>query len=69
MVGKNAFYVYNTTKLGLVFMSRFIAEEITYLQASSTGLIYTVLKETNQIVAWNKMQRHAVYEGHTKPIL
>ena len=62
---KNAFYVYNTVKLGLVFMSRFIAEEITYLQAAQTGLIYTSLKETNEIVAWNKMHRHAVYKGHT----
>ena len=69
VVGKNAFYVYSTTKLGLVFMSRFIAEEITYLQAAPTGLIYTSLKETNEIVAWNKMQRHGAYKGHTKPIL
>ena len=69
VVGKNAFYVYNTVKLGLVFMSRFIAEEITYLQAAPTGLIYTSLKETNEIVAWNKMHRHAVYKGHSKPIL
>ena len=69
VVGKHAFYVYSTAKLGLVFMSRFIAEEITYLQAASTGLIYTALRETNEIVAWNKMHRHAVYRGHTKPIL
>ena len=34
VVGKNAFYVYNTSKLNLVFMSKFIAEEITYLQAN-----------------------------------
>jgi aspartyl/asparaginyl beta-hydroxylase (cupin superfamily) len=65
VVGKHAFYVFNSTKLNLVFMSRFIAEEITHLQASTTGLIYTSLKETNQIVAWNKMHRHATYEnGH-----
>ena len=69
VVGKNAFYVYSTVKLGLVFMSRFIAEEITYLQAAPTGLIYTALKETNEIVAWNKMNRYATYTGHTKPIL
>ena len=31
VVGKHAFYVYNTEKLSLVFMSRFIPEEITYL--------------------------------------
>lgn len=69
VVGKNAFYVYNTVKLGLVFMSKFIAEEITHIQAAATGLIYTSLKETNEIVAWNKMHRHAVYKGHKKPII
>jgi len=46
-------------------MSRFIAEEITYLQASTTGLIYTSLKETNSIISWNKMHRQATYtNGH-----
>jgi len=69
VVGKHAFYVFNTTKLNLVFMSRFIAEEITYLQASISGLIYTSLKESNQIVAWNKMHRHAEFKGHTQPIV
>jgi len=69
VVGKHAFYVFNTEKLNLVFMSRFIAEEITYLQAAPTGLIYTSLKETNEIVAWNKMHRHATFIGHQKPIL
>ena len=57
VVGKNAFYVFNTSKLNLVFMSNFIAQEITYLQASQTGLIYTSLRETNSIIAWNKMHR------------
>ena len=60
MVGSHAFYVFNTEKLNLVFMSRFIAEEITYLQAAPTGLIYTSLRESNEIVAWNKMHRHAM---------
>ena len=69
VVGKNAFYVYNTIKLGLVFMSRFIAEEITHIQAAATGLIYTSLKETNEIIAWNKMHRHSVYKGHKEPII
>jgi hypothetical protein len=31
VVGKHAFYVFNTAKLNLVFMSKFISEEITYL--------------------------------------
>jgi len=67
VVGKHAFYVFNTSKLNLVFMSRFIAEEITYLQAAPSGLIYTSLKDSNQIVAWNKMHRHAEYtRGHSQ---
>ena len=61
VVGQHAFYVFNIEKLNLVFMSRFIAEEITFLQAAPTGLIYTSLKESNQIVAWNKMHKHANY--------
>lgn len=68
-MGKHAFYVFNTTKLGLVFMSRFISEEITGLEAAPTGLIYTSLKETKEIVAWNKMHRHASYKGHKEHIL
>ena len=64
VVGKHAFYVYDSKKLNLVFMSRFIAEEITWLQASMTGLIYTSLKETNEIVSWNKMHRVKAYKGH-----
>ena len=69
VVGKHAFYVFSTAKLGLVFMSRFIAEEITSLQAAPTGLIYTSLRETNEIVAWNKMHKHASYKGHKEEIL
>lgn len=55
IVGSHAFYVYSTTKLSIVFMSRFIAEELSYVQAAPTGLIYTALRETNEIIAWNKM--------------
>lgn len=72
-VGKHAFYVYNTSKLNLVFTSKFISEEITYLQASSNGLIYTALtsqtnsdkddsSEVYNIVAWNKMHKHCSYK-------
>lgn len=50
-------------------MSRFIAEEITWLQAAMTGLIYTSLKETNEIVSWNKMHRVKAYSGHKHSII
>jgi len=66
VVGKNAFYVYNVERLNLVFMSRFIAEEITGLQAVTSGLIYTSLLESNKIVSWNKMHRVKEYTGHTQ---
>lgn len=49
VVGGHAFYVFNSAKLNLVFMSRFINEEISYLQASEDGTIYTSLVETNTI--------------------
>ena len=69
VVGQNAFYVYNADKLSLVFMSKFIAEEIVWIQAAPNGLIYTALAESNQIVAWNKMHRVASYGGHTTAVL
>jgi len=31
VVGGHAFYVFNSAKLNLVFMSRYIHEEITYI--------------------------------------
>jgi len=69
VVGKHAFYVYNVERLNLVFMSRFIAEEITGLQAVTSGLIYTSLLESNRIVSWNKMHRVKEYSGHTQQII
>lgn len=42
-VGDHAFYVYNTTKLNLVYMSRFIEEKIVWIEASSDGYVYTAL--------------------------
>ena len=50
-------------------MSKFIAEEIVWIQAAPNGQIYTALAESNTIVAWNKMHRVASYGGHTKAIL
>lgn len=34
-----------------------------------TGLIYTSLKETNEIVSWNKMHRVQAYKGHKHSII
>jgi hypothetical protein len=67
-VGGHAFYVYNTAKLNLVYMSRFIQDKITWLEASQDGFIYTAL-DNNTIVQWKKMHRVTQYVGHTKPII
>jgi len=42
-VGGHAFYVYNTSKLNLVYMSRFIENEILWIEASMDGYVYTAL--------------------------
>lgn len=67
-VGDNAFYVYNTAKLNLVFMSRFIEERITGIEAASDGHIFTALSN-QRIVKWNKMNKVLEYVGHTRPIV
>jgi hypothetical protein len=33
------------------------------------GLIYTSLKETNEIVSWNKMHRVKAFKGHKHSII
>ena len=55
-VGNHAFYVYNTSKLNLVFMSRFIENSITWIEAAADGLIYTAL-DNKTIVSWKKMHK------------
>jgi WD40 repeat protein len=67
-VGDHAFYVYNTAKLNLVFMSRFIEHKIRWIEAAADGHIYTAL-DKNSIVKWNKMNKVTEYIGHTKPII
>ena len=67
-VGDHAFYVYNTAKLNLVYMSRFIEQRIVWIEASQDGHIYTAL-EGNIIVQWKKMNKVLEYVGHSKPIV
>ena len=62
VVGGHAFYVYNSAKLNLVYMSRYIAEEITAIQALEDGTIFTVLRDSNRVQAWNKMHRVREYK-------
>lgn len=67
-VGDHAFYVYNTAKLNLVFMSRFIEPKILWIEAAPDGHIYTAL-DNLVIVKWNKMNKVTEYRGHTKPLV
>ena len=67
-VGDHAFYVYNTSKLNLVYMSRFIEQKITWIEASSDGFVYTALDNLS-IAKWKKMNKVTEYVGHTKPIV
>jgi len=66
VVGGHAFYVFNTAKLNLVYMSRYIAEEISGIQVSEDGLVYTTMVETNTIQCWNKMHRVRTFTPKTK---
>jgi hypothetical protein len=67
-VGDHSFYVYNTAKLNLVYMSRFIEQRITYIEATTDGAVYTALDDKS-IVQWKKMNKVLTYQGHTKPIV
>lgn len=67
-VGGHAFYVYNTAKLNLVYMSRFIEQKILWIEASQDGYIYTALDD-NTIVQWKKMHKMQLFRGHTKTII
>jgi U3 small nucleolar RNA-associated protein 21 len=62
----HAFYVYNSKKINMVYMSGHMAEKITCLQ-NNTDLIYTGL-DSGHIVSWKKMHKVQVYEP-TKPNL
>lgn len=62
MVGGHAFYVFNSAKLNLVYMSRYIAEEISAIQVLGDGIVFTSLVESNTIQAWNKMHRVRLYQ-------
>ena len=43
-VGDHAFYVYDSKHLNLVYMSKYIAETITYIEATADGYVYTALE-------------------------
>jgi hypothetical protein len=62
VVGGHAFYVFNSNKLSLTYMSRYIQEEITQIQVLPDGTVFTVLKESNSVQSWNKMHRVRAYQ-------
>ena len=70
-VGDHAFYVYDSAHLNLAYMSKYIAETITCLQATSDGYVYTALQSEGKapvIACWKKM-KVLEFEGHTKSII
>ena len=42
-VGDHAFYVYDSAHLNLAYMSKYISEKITHIQATQDGFVYTSL--------------------------
>ena len=71
-VGKHAFYVYDCNHLNLVYMSKYIHEEITHIEASADGYIYTSLSShlnENTIVCWKKMHKVMQFDGHKNTII
>lgn len=72
-IGEHAFYVYDSKHLGLTYASRYIHDEITQIEASEDGFIYTALYNKNtrksQIVCWKKMNKVLEFNGHDSKIL
>ena len=71
-VGEHAFYVYDSAHLNLAYVSKYIVEEITWIQASSDGYVYTALHSRDGediIVCWKKMHKVMQFEGHNRRIV
>jgi len=71
-VGQHAFYVYDCAHLNLVYMSKYIHEEICHIEASADGYVYTALESAsgvNSIVCWKKMHKVMEFEGHKNKII
>lgn len=66
-VGRHAFYVYDSKHLNLVYMSKYIDKEISWIEASPDGFIYTALGQ--QIICWKKMHRVSEFQGHNANII
>ena len=58
-IGEHAFFVYDSAHLQLCYMSRHIPEVIHWLQATTDGYVFTLLKhgDKQEIVQWKKMHR------------
>lgn len=68
-VGKgNAFYVYDTDKLSIVYMSKYIYSPILWIEPSEDGFIYTA-HEDKRICKWKKMHLVVTFLGHENRIL
>jgi hypothetical protein len=71
-VGDHAFYVYDSAHLNLAYMSKYIAQTITWIQATTDGFVYTALNSDDSsqtIVCWKKMHKVIEYTGHKEKII
>mmetsp|Transcript_16459 Transcript_16459/g.27937 ORF Transcript_16459/g.27937 Transcript_16459/m.27937 type:complete len:157 (+) Transcript_16459:109-579(+) len=73
-VGEHAFYVYDTAKLNLAYMSRHIADQISWIEATQDGFVYTAQQSQQEgakchIICWKKHRQMMVFEGHETPIV
>lgn len=72
-VGDHAFYVYDSAHLNLAYMSKYIAETITCIEATSDGFVYTSLAsatgESDKIVCWKKMHKVMEFTGAKNSII
>jgi len=67
-VGDHAFYVYDSAHLNLAYMSKYISDTITCIQATPDGYVYTSLHSDGKapiIACWKKMHKVLEFSGHT----
>jgi hypothetical protein len=70
-VGDHAFYVYDSAHLNLTYMSKYIAQKITWIQATTDGFVFTALsgQNCNTIACWKKMHKVMEFTGHKQKII
>jgi len=67
-VGEHSFYIYDTARLNLAYMSKYIPEKILWIEASADGFVYTAHSD-HKIVCWKKMHKVLEFCGHQNEII